>query len=174
MHVCIECNTRTYFTPATRLRHNAFMHKVNPVAGVITELARRKGSFEGRRFIKDDGALNATVLADAMAAAGYKVTQPTIHRILKGDPDEAKPVTEKVIKAFAGYFKVKDAVIRGEIAPIEGMELSTEARHFAQSFDEMPHSIRQFLTDVRDAWVRLKDGDPFLAEQILEETNMRS
>lgn len=144
------------------------MHKVSPVASVITALAAKKVMFNGRRYIKRSGKLNATVLADAMDAAGLKLPQPTIHRILKGDPDKVPAVTENTVHLLKTFFGVSEAVIRGEIPPDQGpKQLSIEAQHFAQTFDEMPLSIRQFLTDIRDAWVRLKNGDPFLAEQIL-------
>lgn len=151
--------------------HNTYMHKVSPVAKAITELARGKVVFDGRRYIKPDGTLNATVLADAMEAAGLKLTQPTIHRILKGDPDKEPAVTANTVNLLKSFFGVPEAVIRGEVPPDQGpKKLSIEAQHLAQSFDEMPSTIRQFLTDVRDAWVRLKSGDPFLAEEVLSES----
>lgn len=144
--------------------HNARMHILSPTATVITELARRKGGQKkGRPFIKADGKLNANALSDAMTEAGFPLPQPTITRILQG-----KGASASTVKTLADFFNVKEAVIRGEMGPSEGIELSTEARHLAQSFDEMPSSVRQFLWDVRDAWVRLKDGDPFLAEQLLD------
>lgn len=154
------------FHSAMAVRHNACMHKLSPMAAAITELARQKVNYRGgRRFIKADGVLNANALSDAMTEAGYALPQPTITRILAG-----KPVKDPTVKLLAAFFGVKDAVIRGEMDRTEGAQLSKEAKLFAQHFDEMPLSIRQFLTDVRDAWVRLKDGDPFLAEQVLDET----
>lgn len=144
--------------------HNASMHILSPMAQAITDLAKRKsGQKPGRPFIKADGVLNANALSDAMTEAGYPLPQPTISRILQG-----KGAEDSTVKTLADYFSVKEAVIRGEMGPLEGIELSAEARHLAQSFDEMPSSIRQFLWDVRDAWVRLKEGDPFLAEKLLE------
>lgn len=144
--------------------HNARMHILSPMAQAITDLAKRKsGQKPGRPFIKADGMLNANALSDAMDAAGFKLPQPTISRILQG-----KGADESTVKTLAEYFSVKEAVIRGEMEPSEGIELSAEALHLARSFDEMPSSVRQFLWDVRDAWVRLKDGDPFLAERLLD------
>lgn len=149
-------------------RHNARMHIMSPMAAVITDLARRKtGQDPGRPLIKKDGVLNANALSDAMIEAGFPLPQPTISRILNGKGADASTV-----KALADFFGVKEAVIRGELGPSEGIELSAEARHLAQSYDEMPSSVRQFLWDVRDAWVRLKDGDPFLAEQILNPSKI--
>lgn len=142
---------------------NTRMHKESPMAAAIKELARQKVNWKGgKKFIKDDGKLNANALSRAMTEAGFSVNQPTITRILGG-----RSVNDHKVKMFAGFFGVKETVIRGEASVLEGKELSVEAKIFAQSFDEMPLSIRQFLTNVRDAWVRLKDGEPFLAEQIL-------
>lgn len=140
------------------------MHKLTPAANALMELARRKVNYKGgRRFIKPDGTLNANALSEAMEDAGYYLPQPTISRLLKGTPSNPKTV-----RALAGFFGVKEAVVRGELSRIEAPELSADALMIGQSFDEMPLSLRQFLTDVRDAWVRLKNGDPFLAEQVLD------
>lgn len=150
--------------------HNAYMHKLTPMAVAITELARKKVNHKGgRKFIKLNGVLNANALSEAMTEAGFPLPQATITRILQGNA-----VKEPTVKALAGYFKVKEAVVRGETTRTEAPELSADARLFAQSFDEMPLSIRQFLTDIRDAWVRLKNGEPFLAEQILGEIDTPS
>lgn len=140
------------------------MHKRTPAAVALIELARRKVNYKGgRRFIKPDGTLNANALSEAMEDAGYHLPQPTISRLLQG-----KPSKDSTFKALAGFFGVKEAVARGEVTRIEAPELSADALLFAETFDEMPLSLRQFLTDVRDAWVRLKNGDPFLAEQVLD------
>jgi len=86
------------------------------------------------------GSVSQSQLARDMTAAGYKMTQPTISRILDG----GTPDTETAQK-LADYFHVSVGQILGKefYAPPNPDEyLSPEARLAARLFEQLPPDIQ--------------------------------
>lgn len=65
-----------------------------------------------RELMRRDQIDNAHQLAQMMSRSGHRVSQPTLHRILRG---ERKSIKDTTVRALAAYFKITTAQMRGEV-----------------------------------------------------------
>ena len=128
---------------------------LTPIARAILEMAKSRPD-----LCKPDGEPSTAAISRATQRQVYKVSQPTVSRILRG---EITDPSTSAIRALAELFRVTEQAVRGDV--YFGKATSPAADALAQRFSQLPDEAQKYILTQVESILELQNNSPRVASK---------